>query len=266
MHANVNCFDTVEQQLDSINLAQKLHQDVQFELFQYRIKFSPDQLKIVWENEAKISFHWPCNPQSRWRPLKVIWNVRSQWCPQAWQVWKTLVEKFAHIVQHWIFCHIRWVALWMNNTDDIATRSICFSNGSKTPKVWRESRKEKGFPQAYFQLFWQLSRIQNRVTVDAAWQRLPISVREGVDPNVTVVLLEDMAAVLGVGVAGVCMALTQYYASSIPDALGSCIIGGILGTVASFVIYTNTSALVGKWVLSFSDYEALLTVRWTPNV
>ena len=69
---------------------------------------------------------------------------------------------------------------------------------------------------------------------------------QGVDPNVSVVLLEDMAAVTGVGVAGVCMAVAQWTESSVPDAIGSCLIGGILGMVASFVIYTNTSALVGK--------------------
>lgn len=71
-------------------------------------------------------------------------------------------------------------------------------------------------------------------------------VQLGVDPSVTVVLLEDLAAVAGVGVAGVCMSLTQYYGSSIPDAIGSIIIGGILGTVASFIISANISALVGK--------------------
>ncbi|KAL8558967.1 hypothetical protein ACOMHN_028279 [Nucella lapillus] len=71
-------------------------------------------------------------------------------------------------------------------------------------------------------------------------------VRQGVDPSVSVVLLEDMAAVVGVGVAGVCMTLTQYVGSTLPDALGSCAIGSILGLVASYVIYTNTSTLVGK--------------------
>lgn len=69
---------------------------------------------------------------------------------------------------------------------------------------------------------------------------------QGVDPNVSVVLLEDMAAVTGVAVAGVCMAMAQWTASPLPDAIGSCLIGGILGMVATFVIYTNTSALVGK--------------------
>lgn len=71
-------------------------------------------------------------------------------------------------------------------------------------------------------------------------------VQQGVDPNVCVVLLEDMAAVAGVGVAGLCMALSQYMGSSIPDSIGSFIIGGILGTVASVIIITNSEALVGR--------------------
>jgi len=66
------------------------------------------------------------------------------------------------------------------------------------------------------------------------------------DPSVNVVLLEDLAAVLGVGVAGVCMGLTSFYGSHIPDAVGSIIIGGLLGGVASFIIYTNVAALVGR--------------------
>ena len=61
-----------------------------------------------------------------------------------------------------------------------------------------------------------------------------------------VVLLEDLAAVLGVCVAGTAMSLSIYYQSPIPDAVGSLIIGGILGAVASFIIYSNTAALVGR--------------------
>lgn len=66
------------------------------------------------------------------------------------------------------------------------------------------------------------------------------------DPNVSVVLLEDLAAVGGVTVAGVCMTLSQVTGSCIPDVMGSVIIGCILGGVASFIITTNSSALVGK--------------------
>ncbi|KDR19826.1 Zinc transporter 9 [Zootermopsis nevadensis] len=71
-------------------------------------------------------------------------------------------------------------------------------------------------------------------------------VLRGQDPSVNVVLMEDLAAVIGVGVAGVCMGLTVHYGSAIPDAIGSVLVGGILGGVASFLIYTNVAALVGR--------------------
>ncbi len=69
-----------------------------------------------------------------------------------------------------------------------------------------------------------------------------------VDPSTNVVLLEDAAAVLGVVIAAGCMSITSYMGSPIADALGSIIIGGVLGGVASFIIYTNTITLVGRWV------------------
>lgn len=71
-------------------------------------------------------------------------------------------------------------------------------------------------------------------------------VLRGQDPSVNVVLLEDMAAVMGVTVALGCMGLTSCLGSHIPDAIGSCLIGGILAAVSGFIIYTNSAALVGK--------------------
>lgn len=71
-------------------------------------------------------------------------------------------------------------------------------------------------------------------------------VLRGQDPSVNVVLMEDVAAVMGVGVAASCMGLSVYTNSSIPDAVGSLLVGGVLGGVASFLIYTNVAALVGR--------------------
>lgn len=59
-------------------------------------------------------------------------------------------------------------------------------------------------------------------------------------------MLEDLAAVLGICVAGTAMSLSLYLQSPIPDAIGSLIIGAILGGVASFIIYSNSAALVGR--------------------
>merc|ERR1712029_213661 len=68
----------------------------------------------------------------------------------------------------------------------------------------------------------------------------------GFDPCVNVVLLEDTAAVMGVVFAASAMGLSVYTGSHVPDALGSIAIGGLLGGVATFMIVTNTNALVGK--------------------
>jgi len=68
----------------------------------------------------------------------------------------------------------------------------------------------------------------------------------GQDPCVNVVLLEDLAAVIGVSVAGGCMSLAHYTGSPIYDAAGSLVIASLLGSVASFMIYTNSNALVGR--------------------
>ncbi|KAL1506629.1 hypothetical protein ABEB36_005955 [Hypothenemus hampei] len=68
----------------------------------------------------------------------------------------------------------------------------------------------------------------------------------GQDPSVNVVLLEDFAAVIGVIVAASCMGISSITHSPVPDALGSLLVGCILGSVASFIIYTNVAALVGR--------------------
>ncbi|XP_023336602.1 zinc transporter 9, partial [Eurytemora carolleeae] len=67
----------------------------------------------------------------------------------------------------------------------------------------------------------------------------------GWDPCVNVVLLEDLAYCC-VMVAGGCMSLSYYTGSHIPDAVGSLVIASLLGSVASFMIYSNSGALVGR--------------------
>lgn len=95
----------------------------------------------------------------------------------------------------------------------------------------------------------------NTVLIDhsvSLLHRCSVLVGQGYKPNVNVVLLEDLAAVLGVCVAGTAMGLSLYLQSPIPDAIGSLVIGCILGGVASFIIYSNTAALVGRSVLEKS--------------
>ena len=71
-------------------------------------------------------------------------------------------------------------------------------------------------------------------------------VLSGQDPSVNVVLMEDLAAVFGVTFAATCMGLTLYLGNPMFDAIGSLLVGGLLGGVASFIIYTNVAALIGR--------------------
>lgn len=71
-------------------------------------------------------------------------------------------------------------------------------------------------------------------------------VTRGQDPCVNVVLTEDAAAVVSVGLAATCMGLSTITGSPIPDAVGSILVGCMLGAVASFIIYTNVAALMGR--------------------
>lgn len=68
----------------------------------------------------------------------------------------------------------------------------------------------------------------------------------GQDPSVNVVLFEDTAAVASVVLAAGCMGLSLVTGSSTPDAVGSLLVGCMLGGVASFIISTNVQALVGR--------------------
>jgi len=97
-------------------------------------------------------------------------------------------------------------------------------------------------------------------------------VKRGHDPTVNVVLLEDLAAVLGVVTAGACMAAASHWNSPMPDAVGSLLVGGLLGVVASFIIHTNTNALLGRSIpiesiqQINSELEADLMVRAVHDV
>jgi zinc transporter 9 len=73
--------------------------------------------------------------------------------------------------------------------------------------------------------------------------------------------------VLGVGIAASCMTYTHFTGSLIADSVGSLLIGGVMGGVASFIIYTNTVALVGRSIPSQrinsirTDLESDIMVR-----
>lgn len=60
------------------------------------------------------------------------------------------------------------------------------------------------------------------------------------------VLLEDLVAALGSVTAAALLAISWQYNTEIPDAIGSVLIGILLGVVSIFLIITNSAALVGR--------------------
>ncbi|XP_034250541.1 zinc transporter 9-like [Thrips palmi] len=66
------------------------------------------------------------------------------------------------------------------------------------------------------------------------------------DPSVNVVLLEDLAAVVSILVASLCLLLSLQTRSNIPDAVGSLLVAVVLGAVALFMIFDSAGRLVGR--------------------
>jgi len=90
-----------------------------------------------------------------------------------------------------------------------------------------------------------------------AWRGILSSAREmgmtirdyithGPDPMGVAVLMEDGAAVLGLGMAGTCLGLTAWTGNHVWDAVGSISVGTLLGAVAIFLIRKNKDALLGR--------------------
>ena len=86
------------------------------------------------------------------------------------------------------------------------------------------------------------------VSAGAAAAGLPFReyVQRGVDPTSVAVMLEDGAAVAGLGVAGIATLLTAATGSGIPDAAGSLAVGLLMGVTAVFLIGQNRSLLIGR--------------------
>jgi zinc transporter 9 len=66
------------------------------------------------------------------------------------------------------------------------------------------------------------------------------------DPMTTAVILEDSVAVLGVLVAAVCIGLSIWLQSPVPDAIGSIVIGLMMGVMAVLLVNRNRELLLGE--------------------
>ncbi len=80
------------------------------------------------------------------------------------------------------------------------------------------------------------------------------------DPTVVGVLLEDGVAVLGVIIAAICILLSRYFHWAFADAVGSIIIGVMMGFMALLLSFLNGKLLIGAAVgeIKEKEYKAFI--------
>ena len=66
------------------------------------------------------------------------------------------------------------------------------------------------------------------------------------DPTLRAVVFEDSAAIIGIVIAALALGIHQITGSSVPDAIGSILIGLLLGVIAIVLIQRNRMFLVGE--------------------
>ncbi|CEO96992.1 Proton-coupled zinc antiporter SLC30A9, mitochondrial [Plasmodiophora brassicae] len=91
-------------------------------------------------------------------------------------------------------------------------------------------------------------------------------IRAGPDPNTVAVVAEDAAAVCGIVIASSCIALTHWTGMPVFDAVGSVLVGGLLGTVAMFLIRKNHEFLLGRSIHPSYTDKVLRVLRESPIV
>jgi cation diffusion facilitator family transporter len=89
---------------------------------------------------------------------------------------------------------------------------------------------------------------------------------EGRDPTISVVLLEDTGAVIGLSVALVAVGLSAVTKSSLFDALGSLVIGVLLCGIGLVLALETHGLLIGESATPEMREQALLAIQQTPGV
>ncbi len=84
-----------------------------------------------------------------------------------------------------------------------------------------------------------------------------ISVLQMTDPMAMTVLLEDGASLAGIAIAATCIGLTHATGIAMFDALGSLMIGGLLGGVALYLI-SMSDEVIFLCLLTCTHFVSLL--------
>jgi cation diffusion facilitator family transporter len=88
----------------------------------------------------------------------------------------------------------------------------------------------------------------------------------GKDPTLPIVLLEDTGALFGLVVALVAVLSSWLLGSSIPDAVGSIVIGILLCIIGFLLAYDTKSLLIGEGATPADRLAALQAIEGTPGI
>jgi len=94
-----------------------------------------------------------------------------------------------------------------------------------------------------------------------AAQGISAYIKNSTDPTAIAVLFEDLVACLGVLVAAAGIGLSSWLESSVPDAIGTIIIGLMMGAVAVWMGLKNRSLIVGQAAPEGDRAEILAFLR-----
>ncbi len=100
----------------------------------------------------------------------------------------------------------------------------------------------------------------------AAGRPLHHFLRYEADPAVVAVVLEDFVACIGILVALAAITLTHLTGNAYWDAIGSLVIGALLGTIAIWLIARNTQLLVGSSIPEPIRQQVLRIIEADPAV